>query len=94
MGVAGLALLPTGFPALNDRAEGFDVPDERPCKVPRLASGQRVPYAGKQVLCAPQAWTVGSGLYLGGHRGAWESRPEMLLSLEEALAHCDGKKEV
>lgn len=49
MGVEGLTLLPTRFPAFNDRAEGFDVPDERPCKASGMASGQWVPCPEKQV---------------------------------------------
>jgi hypothetical protein len=52
MGVEGLTLLPTRFPALNDRAESFDVPDERPCKAPRKASGQWVSSLEKQVPCS------------------------------------------
>lgn len=42
-------MAPMRFPALNDRAEGFDVPDERPHKAPRTASGQWVPSPEKLV---------------------------------------------
>lgn len=65
MGVEGVTLLPTRFPALNDRAEGFDVPDERPRKASGMASGQWVPSPEKQVPLH-QIWTVGSGLLAGG----------------------------
>lgn len=70
MGVVGLTLLPTRFPALNDRAEGFDVPDERPCKAPRLALGHWVPCPAKQLQCS-SSLDCGQWAYPGVH---WQTQ--------------------
>lgn len=62
MGIFILPAAPSWFPACNDRAEGFDVPDERPPQTPRLAQDRGF-CAEKQAppsCTSPRLWEAGS----------------------------------